>query len=104
MLGLTGIVPKGFDQLQVLARAGAGDLEEHASTLTALHRLSNITTKVNNVPLQDFLQKHPENPHGYVAETAKIAVFGPQLSNSGVPAALAHCSSLFLRDGQSKSA
>ena len=34
MLGLAGVITKRLDKLQILARTGAGDLKEHASTLT----------------------------------------------------------------------
>jgi predicted transposase YbfD/YdcC len=43
-----------------LARTGAGDLEEHASTLPAIYRLSNKAIKRHNVPLHDFLGNQPE--------------------------------------------
>lgn len=45
MLGLAGVVAEGFDKLEILARAGTGDLEEHAKTLPAHQGMSNMATK-----------------------------------------------------------
>src|SRR6185369_17209076 len=59
MLGLAGVVTEGFNKLEILAWAGAGDLEEHASTLPAVHRLSNIAIKTTGVPLHGFFEKSP---------------------------------------------
>lgn len=60
MFGLAGIVTEGFDELEILARTGAGDLEEHASTLPAIYRLSNIAMERQGVPLHNFLGNRPE--------------------------------------------
>ena len=38
----------------------------------------------SRVPPHGFGEKHPANPHGYVAEQSKIGVFCSELSNSGV--------------------
>ncbi len=43
-----------------------------------------MARNLNNVPLHDFYENHPANPHGYVATTSKIGVFGGELSNSGL--------------------
>ncbi|MPM64824.1 hypothetical protein SDC9_111715 [bioreactor metagenome] len=56
MLGLAGVVTEGFDKLEILARTGTGDLEEHANTLPARKCLSNMATKTIDVPLHDFLE------------------------------------------------
>ena len=42
-----------------------------------------MARNLHDVPLHDFYEKHPENPHGYVAEQSKTGVFGSELSNSG---------------------
>ena len=84
VLGLAGVIAKRLDKLEILARTGACDLEEHASTLTPQTRIPNMARNLNNVPLHDFYENHPANPHGYVATTSKIGVFGGELSNSGV--------------------
>ena len=60
MLGFTGIVTKRLDQLKILARPGAGDLEEHASTLLRNEPMSSIALKQHDVPLHDFYRKRPE--------------------------------------------
>jgi hypothetical protein len=60
MFGLAGIVTEGFDELEILARTGAGDLEEHASTLPAIYRFSNKAKKRCDVPLHAFLEYRPE--------------------------------------------
>ena len=60
MFSLPGIVTKGFDELEVLAWTGAGDLEKHASTLAAIYRLSNRATKRHGVPLHGFLRNRPK--------------------------------------------
>ncbi len=83
MLGLSSVIAKRLYELQIFARTGAGDLEEHASTLSGSQRLSNMARSLHDVPLHDFLRKHPSNPHGYVAKRSKIGVLGRELSNSG---------------------
>ena len=60
MLGLAGVVAESFDKLEILARTGAGDLEEHAKTLTARQGLSNKAKKTSDVPLHDFLENRLE--------------------------------------------
>ena len=55
MPGLARLVTKGLDKLEILAGTGARDLEEHASTLTALDSLSNMASGIANVPLHYFL-------------------------------------------------
>jgi len=42
-----------------------------------------MARNLHNVPLHDSYEKHPTNPHGYVAEQSKIRVFCSELSNSG---------------------
>ena len=82
-LGLAGVVSERLDELEILARPGAGNFEEHASNFTATHLLQNMDLKVHNVPLHDFFKPPPENPHGYVAKRSKNDFFGGELSNLG---------------------
>ena len=102
VLGLASVIAKRLDKLEILARTGTGDLEEHASTLTALYRLSNITIKVNNVPLQDFCKNTPQTRMATLPNSQKSVLFAPNCRTRGVDSlqtkatAFTNCSRNFL--------
>jgi len=60
MPGFARVVTESLNELEILAGAGAGDLQVHATTLTVNGTLSNIGIENTNVPLHDFFRNPPE--------------------------------------------
>ena len=76
VLGLAGIVTKGFDQLQILARPGAGDLEEHASTITRHKYMSIWHETFATCHYKTFAENRPET---------RMAVLPPSQNSPFLP-------------------